>query len=350
MRPSIVVVGSGSAGREYDPPLADQPRIPTACQEIGRELARAGCDLVVFSSDADFVEVDVVRGYLDAANDAAKVAVRAPHQVAVRFDVPDRAVERVHVEPDTAGDWESSYYRSVFEADGLVAIGGGRSTRIAGVLAIAQGTPVVALAAFGGGASVVWRHLDKHRNDATAEDVHLMGRPWGSDSARLLVQSLLAQRDRREATERLTRRAQARIRRSRTLSSLTGVAALLLAAATILVGGQAGSTGTVIACLLAGPMLGAVGGAMLRDTADDEPNAVWSAARGLGAGMLASMLYVASQLLTNPDLLAVRSASRLLWFVVPLGIAAGYTFDLVYAKLHKSEVLPGPDLGGKVLP
>jgi hypothetical protein len=31
--------------------------------------------------------------------------------------------------------------------------------------------------------------------------------------------------------------------------------------------------------------------------------------------------------------MTLDSARRLLWFVVPMGIAAGYVFDLVYARL-----------------
>jgi hypothetical protein len=48
---------------------------------------------------------------------------------------------------------------------------------------------------------------------------------------------------------------------------------------------------------------------------------------------------VASQLLTNENALTAESARRLLWFVVPMSISAGYTFDLVYAKLRQVNVL-----------
>jgi hypothetical protein len=340
MRPSIVVLGSGTHGREYVPPLKNGSVIATASQAIGRELAIAGCDLVVFSSDADYVEADVVKGYLTATAEDGRVVVRTPHDASVSFDVPAKTTKRIQIEPDPAGDWETSYYRSVFEADGLVVIGGGRSTRIAGVIAVAIRTPIVAAAGFGAGASIVWQHLCKHKNDASAEDLHLMGRPWSEDSANQLVASLLAQRTRRQATLNAEQERARREGVQRTRSSLAGATALILAAAAILLAYSTTGLAAPMACLLAGPILGAIGGALVRDTTEANPGILWSAARGVGAGVLATTLYVASQLLTNESALTAESAQRLLWFVVPMGIAAGYTFDLVYAKLRQVDISP----------
>lgn len=339
MHPSIAIVGSGTPGREYSPALVHGEALRGACEDLGQELAHAGCDLIVFSSGEEYIERDVVRGYLRAAGAVGSVVVRTPARRDVRFDVPAHVLGRISVEPDTAGYWESAFYRSVFAADGLVVVGGGRTTRITGVIAIARQTPLVALASFGAAAAVVWEHLERSPNDATRDDLNLMGRPWSADSARLLVRSLLDQLARRDAVARAQIRAQSRVRRSRTLSSLIGSAALVLVAATILIAWTHVTTAVAIGCLLAGPMLGAIGGAMLRDTTDEEPHAVWSAARGLGAGLLAVTLYVASQLLTAPDLLTVAATRRLLWLVNPLGIAAGYTFDLVYARLRRVRVV-----------
>ncbi|MBB5856463.1 hypothetical protein ACFQ05_26645 [Amycolatopsis umgeniensis] len=344
MRPTIVVLGSGDRGRIYEPPLKDRAMIVSASRTIGYELAVAGCDLVVFSSDAAYVEKDVVEGYLAATVGDGRVIVRAPHGVAVGFDTSPEAAERIQVEPDPAGDWETSYYRSVFGADGIIVIGGGRSTRIAGVIAVAVRIPIVAVAAFGAGASIVWQHLCRHMNDATADDLHLMGRSWTDASANRLVASLLAQRARRQAAQEAEQKARRRDTIRRAGSSLAGATALSLAAASILLAYMTTGIGAALACLLVGPILGAIGGALVRDTAEAYSSLLWSAARGIGAGVLATTLYVASQLLTNEDTLTAESARRLLWFVVPMGIAAGYTFDLVYAKLRRVDVLPNESL------
>jgi hypothetical protein len=342
MRPRIVMVGSGNPVRTYTPPLHDQDRLPDACQEIGRELAAAGCDLVVFSGSDDYLEKDVVRGYLadsTTGTDRRRVFVRSPQYPHLDFGLTDEQMTHVEIETDTAAEWEVSYYRSIFQADGLVTVGGGRSTRIAGVIAIAQGTPVVTLAVFGGAGAVIRDYLDKNCDLATTEDIVLMGRPWSTDTAARLVASLLRQRDRRLRTEAAARATAQRTQRARTRTALAAITTLALAAATILLTGADLPQFAMVGVLLAGPMFGAIGGALLRESTDERPDAVWSAARGLGAGMLSAMLYVASQLLTSPDLLSSDATPRLLWFVVPLGIAAGYTFDLVYARLRHAEVL-----------
>ena len=63
-----------------------------------------------------------------------------------------------------------------------------------------------------------------------------------------------------------------------------------------------------------------------------------------GLGFTAALVESARQTFV----LLVRN--RLLWFVVPMGIAAGYTFDLVYAKLRQADAMPGnpltPPAGG----
>jgi hypothetical protein len=343
MRPLIAIVGSGQPSRDYRPALDHAGDLPAACAEIGRELARGGFDLVVFSSEDDFVEKDVVRGFLEAGPAPDQhVLVRIPARRPVEFDVPGNMVDHVRIEPDASELWEPSFYRAVMSADGLVAIGGGRSTRIAGTIAIAQRTPVVALAWFGAGAAVVWQELDKTPNDATREDLNAMGNPWTSTSAARLAGSLRGQLDRKQAALRDQVRSGRLQRRKRLRTSLVAAVALLLSTASLFLAWTGIDTSEAVALLLLGPMLGAIGGAMLRDTTEQEPDAVWSATRGLGAGLLAATLYISSQLLTTPDLLTVDAVRRLLWFVIPMGIAAGYTFDLIYARLRKVDVALGP--------
>lgn len=339
MRPLVAIVGSGAAGRDYRPPLRDQQWLADACAGLGRALAHEGFDLVVFSDSEAFVEKDVVRGYLAAdASSRGRVLVRVPHDRAPTFSAVGGSETSVDVERDTSGDWETSFYRSIFTADGLVVIGGGRSTRIAGVLAILQHIPVIALAHFGGGAQSVWQQLERNPSTVTREEIARMGRPWRDNSAADLAACLSEQIERRAAADAGQRRKATRARRARTWGSLNGIACLVLAAATIFVAATDVSAEAAIGLLLTGPMFGAVGGAMLRDVGNDEPHGVWSAARGLGAGLLATLLYVASQILTSQDGIDNAAARRLLWFVVPLGIAAGYTFDLVYAKLRRIDV------------
>jgi hypothetical protein len=332
MRPSIVVIGSGDPGRSYETPLRDHARIPVAAAAIGAELARAGCELVVFSSSGDFIDAEAVQGYLRAGG--PHVVVRAPQRLTTDFGVTPEQAARITVEPDPADDWEASYYRSVHDADGLVTIGGGDSTRIAGFMAVAQCKPVVAPASFGGGGEVVWRYLGHYRNDATPAELNAMGLPWTDDSAGRLVDALLAQRRRRA-------RAGRRGDRGRTAGLIAGYLGLAAAITAIAVASTTTSFPLALICLLTGPLLAGLAGAILRGRPDERREPAFSAFRGLGAGAVTSLLYVASQLLASSadDPLTLTSARRLVWFVVALGLISGYTLDLVYARLRTVETV-----------
>jgi hypothetical protein len=56
--------------------------------------------------------------------------------------------------------WEVSFYRSLYDVDGIVLLGGGQSTLIAGIVATTRRTPILALKAFGGAAADVWQLLN----------------------------------------------------------------------------------------------------------------------------------------------------------------------------------------------
>ena len=58
--PIIAIVGN----------IKTDPAAPTAAEAFGRELAKAGFRILVYSSGADFLEGRIVRGYV-----ASRVAV-----------------------------------------------------------------------------------------------------------------------------------------------------------------------------------------------------------------------------------------------------------------------------------
>ena len=115
------------------------------------------------------------------------------------------------------------------------------------------------------------------RNDASDEDLSLMGRPWDDDAARLLVASLSGQHERRLAHLQELARTAASAQRRCTIGSLVG-------ASRIVVADPQRPAAIAMAELLAAPTLAAIGGATLRDSFAQEPHALWSAARGLGSG------------------------------------------------------------------
>lgn len=348
-RPVVAVIGSVDPDREFNPPLRHTGLAPDACRDLGRQLALAGFDLAVFSSKPTYVESLVVEGYARGSAEASgtgtaagTVVVHLPRHRDADFRIPGGGSVRVEVVRDSSTEWEVSFYRTVMDCDGLLLIGGGQSTRIAGVVAMSQGIALLPVAAFGGGAGLAWVNLDRVRNDATDTDLALLGADWTDDSAARLVDCLRGQLTRGQA--RRVAQARAARRGARGAAFGLGVAVLLIVLSLlgiILAGGPRPADARGLALLLGSPLLAAMGGAVLRGSLDDEPAWQVSCARGLGAGLVAVLTYVAAQLLAVPDLLNHLDVRRLLFFVVTIGFAAGFTFDLVFQRL-RSGATPIP--------
>jgi hypothetical protein len=342
-RPLIAVAGSIDPTRRYQPELrGDLDQAEAACRELGGELARVGCDLLLFSSEPNFVESQTAAGY-SAASTTGRIVARPARNQDFLLDVSADATVSVKIVRDTSDEWEVSFYRSLLDADAVVLVGGGRTTRIAGILAIAQGMPLLPLATFGGGASQVWVNLDHDRQGLTDEDIALLGAPWSSDSARLLTVYVLRQVERRREAIENERQATRRLARvavqGRVIASLALVAAL---AGIVLVGAPGPAQAGALGFVLGAPMLAAVAGAIIRDSFSTDQHWSRAAVRGLGAGVVTVLLYVASQLLSLPNLFDHLDARRLLFFVIPLGFGAGFTFDLVFDRLRTStDFVPG---------
>ena len=334
-RPKVAIVGSVDEARTFDPPVTDPAEARLACERLGGELAAAGWDLVVYSAKSMFVEADIVHGYVASGKATAKsIHVHAPIGKG-SFDEYRERPDLFDPKPDASADWEVTFYRSLTSCDGLIVIGGGRSTLIAGVIALSMRMPVLALAMFGGNARKVWERLANGSELAADEDIAEMGKGWQPDSAKLLVSSLDRQRTLREERQRAeARRAQ---------QSVVVAAVMLLAsvAGLVIAWGSRPGTAVSIALLVIVPVLAAAGGALIRTSLDVGRD--WTRAGVLGgaAGLITGLLYVAPQLIAAPDMLDVRQAEivrRLLFFVLPIGFVAGLTFDAVYAKLRGTDV------------
>jgi len=341
-RPQIAVVGSVDETRQFDPPVTDPAAARLACEELGQELAQAGWDLIVYSGKPAFVEADVVRGYLRADKTLpGSIHVRAPLGKG-GFGEFSAHGEAFDIQPDPSGDWEVSFYRSLPSADGVLLVGGGRSTLVTGLIALTLRIPIIAAATFGGNAQKVWERLWNENNDATQEDVAAMAAGWQEGAATLLVRSAVAQRDAREHRARdEERRARWESRRTR-IGLAVVVALLLLAVAGLAVawGSQLG-TGPGIALLVLLPTLTGAAGALIRTVLDAGRDWTRAAVLGAAAGLITGLLYVASQLIGAPDVLDAAAGAgvrRLLFFVLPIGFVAGLTFDAIYPKLRGTDV------------
>ncbi|MFI5800103.1 hypothetical protein [Streptomyces sp. NPDC051677] len=336
-RPVVAVIGSVDPDREFNPPLRNAHLAPSACRELGRELALAGFDLAVFSSKPQYVESYVVEGYADGTDEAqpSTVYVHLPRHREADFRLPPGGGMRIEVVRDSSSEWEVSFYRTIVGCDGAVLIGGGQSTRVAGVVAMSQRVPLLPVAAFGGGAGLVWVNLDKVRNDALDEDMAVLGGDWAPDSGQRLAACLQAQRHRREtfrvAAEQKARRS---ARRSATGLAVAALLTVLSLLGIIVSGEPRPADARGLALLLGAPLLAAMSGAIIRNSFEPTPSWPTSCVRGLGAGMVAVLTYVAAQLLAVPAMLDELDVRRLLFFVITIGFTAGFTFDLVFERLR----------------
>ena len=80
-------------------------------------------------------------------------------------------------------------------------MGGGNATKISGQVAIGARIPILALSEFGGAAAKVWHTLSAGEDLPNRNEIDLMARPWGDDSAAACVQGLFAQQARRQSAE-----------------------------------------------------------------------------------------------------------------------------------------------------
>ncbi|PWR08359.1 hypothetical protein DKT68_16085 [Micromonospora acroterricola] len=352
MNPVVAIIGSAEADRAYTPPVRDPEGAAEAAAALGAELAIQGCHIVVYSSGPEYLERDVVRGYVGSGRAApGSILVRGRYGKDVGFEEVHRNPALFSVVPESTDDWEVAYYRSLLTADGLLLVGGGRSTFIAGLIGLSRRIAIAPVAAFGGGAEKVWHRLSGEREVATEEEVALLSRPWQPGAAQPVVAALLAQVRRVSEREQASRVAERTASRRTMAGLVTALVLLLLTLATVPLAYAAPTGGwQTIAVLVAAPLLASVWGAIVRNAYDGNGNWLRAAALGSAAGVIAFLLFVAAQLSTNPDLLAGDKARQLVFFVLAIGFIGGFTSEVVYGKLRDQDVTQTsvlPPAGGR---
>ncbi|MDA0169374.1 hypothetical protein OJ998_09780 [Solirubrobacter taibaiensis] len=341
-RPLIAIVGSLDPERADDLGLTDLAGAEAACQALGRELAAAGMNVLVYSASSKFVEAAVVAGYV-AQGSAPKqsIQVRLPLEAAKQqFPEQLASAELFDVRPDPSTDWRDSYYRSLQETDGVILLGGGNSTYVTGMIALAFSIPIVALTTFGGQSKQVWDALHTAESDVEREEISVMARSWDDAQAARLVASLAGQAKRRSERLQKDERAKAGADRRATIGLLVGLVLLALCGVAIAIGySQEPGSGLALGLLLGTPLLAAASGAIMRCGLDETDRWLRSAALGGAAGFITSMLFIGAQFLTTPDLLESAEARRLLFLVVPIAFIAGVGFESVYGRFKETNVV-----------
>jgi hypothetical protein len=336
------------------------PAAPAAAEELGRELAKAGLRILVYSSGADFLEGCVVRGYV-----ASRLAGRGSVQVRYPFkgDKPAFAEQQTNEEvfdwrPDYGQDWEISFYQSIDDVDGILLMGGGNSTLIAGVVAMGHEAAILALAGFGGNAAKVWEALRPGRDLLTPDEYSMMARPgWNDDRAAACVATLKAQIARKAERERLRRLEERRREISVTRHAAFALGLFLLSVLSVAWGWslphaelQANDALLILWLLFITPLLAGVSGATVRLVFDSRQGAVplssqsaiTTAALGLIAGGVAGLLFITAQVTTadvTEGIVSAKQAAKLLPFGLLIGFIGGLTMDAVFRKLIAADVV-----------
>lgn len=340
-QPIIAIVGN----------VKTAPNAGAAAEDLGRSLAKGGFRILVYSSGADYLEGPIVKGYVESQ-------VAKPGSIQVRYPLhgqkPAFLEQQTHAQlfdwmPDHRPDWEMSFYQSLNEVDGVVLLGGGDSTMIAGLVAMGHRIAVLALASFGGNAAKVWEALRPGRDLPSADEISLMARPaWSSDLADECVGALKDQLNRQLDEERQRRLEDFRRETSITRHAILAVSLFVLAMLCIPVAwAWHPGLGGAISLLFFSPLLAGVAGSTIRLVFDlrqgavplSRQSVVTTAALGLIAGGVAGALFIAAQVNILPGDQIPAQAGKLVPFGVTVGFIAGLTLDAVFRKLIASDVV-----------
>lgn len=366
--PLISVVGSFNPAREDELGLKNLAVATKASEDLGRELARQGFSIVVYSSLPHTLEVDVVRGYL-SHKDTEPASIQVLYsQKSGQPSFPEEKgnEEKFDFRPDFNVDWEFSFYQSLGQIDGMVILGGGPSALIAGVVAIGHRKPLLPCAAFGASGDKIWRAIRVQSYPLKDEEYALMGRSnWSPELAAKLVGLLARQKNefarleevlRENEEKRVEQRRLQELQENATINWHAVISALLFAAAAftwplaslIPTKGWLGA----LCIVLFTPMLAGASGATIRVVLDWATGVTRTfalstynqyillryAALGIVAGGLAGVSFVLAQIFASdikPDDMA-RALSKLVPFLVIIGFAAGLTAEVVLSNLRKS--------------
>jgi hypothetical protein len=357
--PLIAILGSVDPRREAELKLRNPPVACSAAEAIGMELAKGGCRILVScpsTPQAEFAEALVVRGYVKtgvAHKDS--IEVHRP----LRTPLPPFAEEATHAELfrydlKESEDWAIASFLSLARADGMVILGGGQSTLIAGLVGVGYRVPMLSLAGFGGRAEEIWALLRSSDHKlATPSELALMAQPgWTADSARRCVEALLNQQKRKR--EGIDPGLGSERKRVITIA----VVALLLFVG-LLVPVAEYSRGDSLSRLLSYalfwvPALAGAVGSLVRTVLDwaqankrlaTQVPAAISVALGAVAGGVSGLFFVLAQKIAIGKLQA-EQAIILLPFVLIVGLVAGLTFDKVFPKLLSLDVVRTDALQG----
>jgi len=337
----FAIVGAADERPDQSPPI-DVQKARDAAAFIGTALAKRGHGLVVY--DAKYIEADVVTAYVAAGpkmpERGSPIVVRqSPTPTNVRFAEEQTSPAMFDRVFDPSAQWEVSFYRSLANADGVVLIGGGNTTLIAGQVAIGARIPVLPLLRTGGAAASVWQTIAPGVDLPLGPETARMADEPSAANAERWVDVIESQSKRRYAVE------SGPIVRHAVIAAVLFVLALLFAFGGQLVPGTSAQAWP-IAVLFIGTLFAGVAGAAVRMVFERRygsgplvpPSMAVTIALGLMSGALAGMLYIVAQpgdIKVTPDTAGLRLVS----LVLVVATVGGLTAEAVFRKLLGIDVL-----------
>ncbi len=350
----IAIVGALDSTRP-DLGLRNPERgIAAACQ-LGAALAEKGCGLVVYSSHPTFIERHLVKGYASSERAAAEsIQVIYPRRSErPAFDEQQSKPGLFKFKINFHSNWEVAFYRSLYTVDGLILIGGGQSTFVAGILATSSQLPLVALEPYGGTSEKVWGLIDPADGLIRQEEKELMAEDNQSAAwAARIVGALLEQRQRRRNRDR-ERIEQSRSHQwRRAAEAVTGLVLLAISLALVVWSwDESMPRGRLLTALIAAPAIAGMSASLMRglwERVTGPPpggaRPVWiMAALGCVAGAVAGLLYSIAQLtvvLPGTDGQLPAITGRLVPFALLTGFVTGFATDAFFRRMAEREVDP----------
>jgi hypothetical protein len=173
------------------PDEATRQRAAQAARDLGRELAKAGFSIIVYSADLKFIEPYVVEGYIAsgvATNNSIRVEYPPPPEGNTDFPALKTHPNAFDLQPSVEPNWEVSFYNSLSAVEGILLVGGGRSTLITGLVGLGSRVTVLPIRSFGGFARNVWDKMRSNSDPLTQENMNRLARPdWNQDTAKEIV-------------------------------------------------------------------------------------------------------------------------------------------------------------------
>jgi hypothetical protein len=354
---SIAIIGSCDPARKDELDLRNIDTAGRAGELLGKALAMREHQIVVYSSDEYYFEVDVVRGYCsveEATSRSIKVCY-SQNQSPPAFAEETDNREIFSRSPDHNPDWEFAFYQSLRDVDGAILLGGGISTLVAALFILSYGKPLIACAAFGGSARKIWGELSAQQSvSLEEEDLSLMATNYWTETNALHAVDLLQKQKDRIAQEQIRLRlmeqsVQTNLARNTWISAVLFILGLICWPLTWGISGL--SYGVLLAFLIVAPLCTGAAGATIRLAIDQLLGAsrqhavppLTNVALGLVAGGISAALFIVAQVVANPtDLdmsVQVEQLRRLVPFAIVIGFIAGLTLERVYGRLRETDVV-----------